>query len=190
MIHTDTSLHTEVLVIGLGPVGAALSNLLGRYGVQTLVCDQATEIFTKPRAIALDNEALRILQMIGVRDGEFMTTAIPKVNYLSRVYGCFARVNTAGIIDGHPMLVTFYQPELEVLLRKKLAQYPQVQPLLGHRLVDFEQQTDGVRVQLENPEGQPLVVHCRYLVGADGANSRVRQKLGLEFEGETLSRIG
>lgn len=188
MIHTDTSLHTEVLVIGLGPVGAALSNLLGRYGVQTLVCDQATEIFTKPRAIALDNEALRILQMIGVRDGEFMTTAIPKVNYLSRVYGCFARVNTAGIIDGHPMLVTFYQPELEVLLRKKLAQYPQVQPLLGHRLVDFEQQTDGVRVQLENPEGQPLVVHCRYLVGADGANSRVRQKLGLEFEGETFEQ--
>lgn len=188
MNHTDPLLRTEVLVIGLGPVGAALSNLLGRYGVQTLVCDQATEIFTKPRAIALDNEALRILQMLGVRDGEFRTTAIPKVNYHSRVYGCFARVNTAGIIDGHPMLVTFYQPELEALLRQKLAQYPQVQTLLGHRLVDFEQQADGVRVQLEGPEGRPLVVHCRYLVGADGANSRVRQKLGLEFEGETFEQ--
>jgi 3-(3-hydroxy-phenyl)propionate hydroxylase len=188
MTNTHNTLQTEVLVIGLGPVGAALCNLLGRYGVQALVCDQATEIFTKPRAIALDNEALRILQMIGVRDGEFTTMAIPKVNYLSPVYGCFARVNTAGIIDGHPMLVTFYQPELEALLRQKITQYRQVKSLLGHRLIDFEQQPDGVLAQLEDTQGQRLTVHCRYLVGADGANSQVRQKLGLEFEGETFEQ--
>lgn len=186
--NTSTVLQTDVLVVGLGPVGAALCNLLGRYGVQTLVCDQATEIFTKPRAIALDNEALRILQMLGVRDGEFTTTAIPRVNYHSPVYGCFARINTAGIIDGHPMLVTFYQPELEALLRQKLAQYPQVQTLLGHRLIDFEEQADGVRVELEDAQGQHVTVQCRYLVGADGANSRVRQKLGLEFEGQTFEQ--
>lgn len=188
MTHTHPTLHTDVLVIGLGPVGAALGNLLGRYGVQTLICDQATGIFTKPRAIALDNEALRILQMLGVRDGEFSTTAIPRVNYHSPVYGCFARINTAGIIDGHPMLVTFYQPELEALLRLKLAEYPQVQTRLGHRLLDFAEQPNGVLARLEDPQGQVLTVHCRYLVGADGANSRVRQQLGLEFEGETFEQ--
>jgi flavin-dependent dehydrogenase len=40
----------DVLLAGLGPVGAVIANLLGRYGVKTLVIDQATEIFTAPRA--------------------------------------------------------------------------------------------------------------------------------------------
>jgi 3-(3-hydroxy-phenyl)propionate hydroxylase len=105
-------IDTDVIVVGLGPVGAALAALLGRYGVRVLAIDQATEIFTKPRAIALDNEALRILQLVGVRDGEFATVAIPQVQYHSPLFGRFARVATAGIIDGHPKLVTFYQPEL------------------------------------------------------------------------------
>jgi 3-(3-hydroxy-phenyl)propionate hydroxylase len=58
--------EVEVLIVGYGPVGAALACLLGRYGVRTLVVERATEIFAAPRAIALDNEALRILQMVGL----------------------------------------------------------------------------------------------------------------------------
>ena len=61
----------DVLVVGLGPVGATVANLLGRYGVRTLVIDKADGIFTAPRAIVLDNEALRILQMAGLEAGAF-----------------------------------------------------------------------------------------------------------------------
>src|SRR6478735_7754897 len=106
-------LDTDVLLVGLGPVGAALANLLGRYGVRVLAIDKSTAVFEKPRAIALDNEALRILQMVGVRDGDFATVAIPQVQYHSPMFGRFARINSAGIVDGHPSLVTFHQPELE-----------------------------------------------------------------------------
>ena len=70
--------RAEVLVVGLGPVGAVIANLLGQYGVQTLVVDQAPQVLTHPRAIALDNEALRILQMAGVRDGDFEIVGIQK----------------------------------------------------------------------------------------------------------------
>src|SRR6185369_11649238 len=121
-------IDTDVIVVGLGPVGAALAALLGRYGICVLAVDKATEIFTKPRAIALDNEALRILQGVGVRDGEFSTIAIPQIQYHSPLFGRFARLGTAGIVDGHPMLVTFHQPELESLLRAKAA---------GHRSIDM-----------------------------------------------------
>jgi 3-(3-hydroxy-phenyl)propionate hydroxylase len=180
--------ETDVLLVGLGPVGAAMANLLGRYGVRTLAIDQATDLFPKPRAIALDNEALRVLQWVGVRDGEFATTAIARVQYHSPLFGCFARLNTGGIIDGHPMLVTFHQPELERLLRAKLAAHPGVTVRLGTTLQSFEQRPEGVRAALQGPDGEALVVQARYLVGADGASSLVRRSLGLEFEGETFEQ--
>jgi cation diffusion facilitator CzcD-associated flavoprotein CzcO len=50
----------DVLVVGNGPVGATIAALLGRYGVTTLVLDMLHDIVLMPRAIALDNEALRI----------------------------------------------------------------------------------------------------------------------------------
>lgn len=183
-----TAVNVDVLLVGLGPVGAALANLLGRQGVRVLVIDQALAIFEKPRAIALDNEALRILQMLGVRDDEFQTIAIPKVCYHSPLFGCFAQVNTAGIIDGHPMLVTFYQPELEALLRDKVEALPSVEVRLGTTLVDFAEQAGGVSATLRDGHGHETAVGCRYLVGADGANSLVRRKLGLEFEGQTFEQ--
>jgi 3-(3-hydroxy-phenyl)propionate hydroxylase len=185
---SETTLQTDVLITGMGPVGVAMANLLGRYGIRTLVIDQATEIFAKPRAIALDNEALRILQMLGVREGEFATLAIPRVKYHSPLFGCFAHINTAGIIDGHPMLVTFYQPELEQLLRDKLQSHPSIQVRLGTSLSHFEEGPDGVLATLTTQEGETIRVACRYLVGADGANSVVRRQLGLDFEGQTFQQ--
>ena len=58
--------QVDVLIVGYGPVGAAIAGLLGRYGVRTLVVDRLPGIWMTPRAIALDNEALRILQMVGL----------------------------------------------------------------------------------------------------------------------------
>lgn len=183
---TVPRLDTDILLVGLGPVGAALANLLGRYGVRVLAIDKASSVFEKPRAIALDNEALRILQLAGVRDGEFETVAIPHVQYHSPLFGRFARINSAGIIDGHPALVTFYQPELERLLREKLAQYPGVEVRLGCELAAFVDDGRSVKARLEDADGNETHVRARYLVGTDGANSLVRRTLGLDFEGQSF----
>jgi len=129
--------QTDVLLVGFGPVGATMANLLGEYGVQVLAIDKATEIFPKPRAISLDNEALRILQLAGLREGAFDTVAIPEVRMCSPGLGLFARVRTAGCVDGHPKLVTFHQPELEAALRNRTRQHPSVVLELGVELGDF-----------------------------------------------------
>src|SRR5690242_12170638 len=116
----------DVLIVGYGPVGAALAGLLGRYGVRTLVVDKSPEIFTAPRAIALDNEALRILQTVGLAEDAFAKVAIPYVRMRSPLVGEFGRINTAGSVDGHPKLVTFYQPELERALRANAERHASV----------------------------------------------------------------
>jgi 3-(3-hydroxy-phenyl)propionate hydroxylase len=177
----------EVVVVGFGPVGATIANLLGQYGVRTLVVDRATDILMMPRAIALDNEALRILQLAGLGAGAFDTVAIPFVRMRSPYIGEFAQLNTAGVLDGHPKLVTFYQPDLEAVLRRRVREYPHVITRLGMELVDFLDEGASVRIDLRDSDGNLATTHARYMIGADGASSAVRRRIGMEFDGHTYA---
>ncbi|HTD05829.1 bifunctional 3-(3-hydroxy-phenyl)propionate/3-hydroxycinnamic acid hydroxylase [Undibacterium sp.] len=182
------SSSVDVLLVGLGPVGATAANLLGRYGVRTLVIEKSPDIFMAPRAIVLDNEALRILQMAGLEEGAFETQAIAKVQMRSPLFGNYARANTAGPLDGHPRLVTFYQPDLERTLRTRLAAYPDVQVALGAELINITENEHGIHVEVRMADGQIQTVQTRFLVGADGASSFVRRHAGLDFQGKTFEQ--
>jgi 3-(3-hydroxy-phenyl)propionate hydroxylase len=176
----------DVLLVGLGPVGATVANLLGRYGVRTLVIDKADGIFMAPRAIALDNDALRILQMAGLEDDAFAKVRIPRVRMRSPLFGDYAVADTSSEVDDLPMLVTFYQPELERVLRKRLGKYPSVEVRMGAELVGLEQDADGVTARIKGINGSETV-RAAYLVGADGASSSVRTLTGIPFEGRSYA---
>lgn len=179
--------EVDVLVVGLGPVGAAIANLLGRYGVRTLVIEKAADILMAPRAIVLDNEALRILQLVGLKEDAFERVAIHQVRLLSPLLGEFGTVNSLGSIDGHPKLVTFYQPELEQALRSQLARYDCVKVLLGAKLTEFSEQQEGLVANIRIGTGPDVAVRARYMIGADGASSLVRQLIGQKFDGQTYA---
>jgi 3-(3-hydroxy-phenyl)propionate hydroxylase len=176
----------DVLIVGYGPVGATAGNLLAGYGVRVLVIDKATEIFMAPRAIALDNEALRVLQLAGLGERDFEKVAIPYVRMKSPMVGEFGRINTLGNVDGHPKLVTFYQPDLERCLRNRLELFGNVDIVLGVALTDFVEDDDGVVASLGDGEGHTYSVRARYLIGADGASSLVRRLIGQDFKGQTF----
>jgi 3-(3-hydroxy-phenyl)propionate hydroxylase len=175
----------DVLVVGYGPVGGAIAGLLGRYGVRTLVVDKSPGIFMAPRAIALDNEALRILQMVGIPPDAFAQVSIPYVRLHSPRLGQFAQVNTAGSIDGYPKLVTFYQPELEQRLRANAQRHPCVSVRTGVEMARFTEESEGVTAVLRAADGAEERVRAKYLVGADGANSKIRAAIGEDFDGMT-----
>jgi 3-(3-hydroxy-phenyl)propionate hydroxylase len=190
-MNTNTLSHlpaeTDVLVVGFGPVGAALAALLGRQGVQALVIDKVRDVMLMPRAIALDNEALRILQMAGLDESAFERIDIPEVRMHCPLVGEFGRVNTAGSLDGHPKLVTFYQPDLERALRCEVEKFPQVTVRCGHELTRLDAREDGVLATVQGGDGSQHQVFARYLVGADGASSRVRTLIGQDFQGQTYA---
>ena len=179
--------HADVLIVGLGPVGAALANLLGAYGLDVVVIDKAKEVFQAPRAIALDNEALRVLQMCGVKDGEIDMVAIPEVRMHSPHFGQFSRAMTAGAIDGHPKLVTFYQPQLEWVLRNQLEHFPNVHVALGVEMRSFSQTPQETVATVKRLDGPEQQITASFIVGADGANSVIRHMLGQEFKGKTYA---
>lgn len=184
---SDMPSQVDILVVGLGPVGAMVANLLARHGVSVIAIDKAPDIYMAPRAIALDNEALRILQQAGVGERDFETVAIPHVRMRSPWLGEFGRVNTLGSLDGHPKLVTFYQPDLERCLRARLAVHDRVHISLGTTLLSIANQPDCVLASLDVGQGQVRRVRARYVVGADGASSLVRHLIGQEFRGTTYA---
>jgi 3-(3-hydroxy-phenyl)propionate hydroxylase len=177
----------DVLVIGNGPVGATIAALLGRYGVKTLVLDKTHEVLLMPRAIALDNEALRILQLAGLSEDAFEKIVIPEVKMHSPVLGQFGRANTEGCIDGHPKLVTFYQPDLERAMRSQVSRLKSVTSLGGFELESLVEEAECVVATVRDQEGHSHSVRAQYLIGADGASSRVRALIGQEFEGQTYA---
>lgn len=178
--------EVDVLIVGYGPVGAAAAALLGRYGVRTLVVDRMPDVWMAPRAIALDNEALRILQMTGLPEDAFEKVAIPKVLLRSPQLGEFARIQTAGSIDGHPKLVTFFQPELERSQRRLVSSLPTATARTGIELTGFADGEGGVRATLRALEGgAEHLVRARFLIGADGARSSIRHGIGLEYAGQS-----
>jgi len=176
----------DVLIVGAGPVGAALANLCGRMRVRTLIMDKLPEIQMQPRAMALDNEALRILQLVGLDDASFARVVIPEVRLHSPIFGLFARMNTTGILDGHPMLTTFFQPELEHALLDGLARYPSVQVCRPIEWMETKEAQHGCTVSLRLPDGSTRQLRTQFVVGADGAGSPVRRALGLGFHGSSF----
>ncbi|WP_296599091.1 bifunctional 3-(3-hydroxy-phenyl)propionate/3-hydroxycinnamic acid hydroxylase [Phenylobacterium sp.] len=173
-------MDVDVLIVGLGPVGAALAALLGDAGVKTLAVEKDPEVYPLPRAAHFDDEAMRIFQQLGVAE-EVGRHARPAPAYefraadgrlLMRFDGPSAKA-ASGWQSGY----MFHQPGLEHALRAKLAKTPSVEVRIGWRFVNYTPDGDGVRVTLDGPDGAQ-VVRARWLVGCDGATSAVRAAMG------------
>lgn len=176
----------DVLVVGYGPSGATLANLLGRRGYRVVVIDQAATVYDKPRAITADHEALRIFQEIGLADEvAASTTPHPGTDFVGvdgQVIKRFYPAPPPNALGWEPSFM-FVQPELEATLRRGVDRLDNVRVLLQHRFVELAQDDDGVTAQLERLEdGAAVTVRSRYLVAADGASSRVRKQLAAPIE--------
>ena len=60
------TLQTAVLVVGAGPTGLTLANILGQHGIDTVLIDRKPATVAEPRAVSIDDESLRTMQAIGL----------------------------------------------------------------------------------------------------------------------------
>jgi 3-(3-hydroxy-phenyl)propionate hydroxylase len=174
----------DVAIVGYGPVGATLANLLARYGLSIAVVEQAAGIYDKPRAITLDHEALRVFQACGLAG--VMEQGIaphPGTHYLGvdgQIIKIFDPLPPPYPLGWTPT-ATFVQPDAEQALRAKLSGYDRADVLLSTKAISLSQDSDGVSLSVSADDGE-RVLRARYLVGCDGANSFVRKQLGIALE--------
>lgn len=182
-----------VLVVGGSLVGLTTSVLLSSYGVPHLLVDRHRGTAIHPRAAAFHQRTMEIFRYAGMQDeveaaaaGEFVQNgSIVAVESLcGRELKYFFHSVNDGVEHLSPTTRLYLtQIGLEPLLKAR-AERQGAEHRYATELVDFTQDHDGVTAVIRSrDDGTEQRVRSRYLVAADGAHSRVRERLGIEMRG-------
>ncbi|MGW7788643.1 FAD-dependent monooxygenase, partial [Streptomyces tricolor] len=180
-MRSASSLQTDVLVVGYGPVGSVLSVLLAQRGWRVTVLERRRRPYTLPRATSFDGETARLLAGTGI-GGELGRITEPGTGYQWRTADGKTLLDIEFTTEGPygwPDANTMHQPALEELLAARAAQLPGITVLRDRRVVDIADGPAGVTVTAEDDEGAAQTFSARWVVGCDGANSFVRERMGV-----------
>ncbi|MEM6662015.1 MAG: bifunctional 3-(3-hydroxy-phenyl)propionate/3-hydroxycinnamic acid hydroxylase [Pseudomonadota bacterium] len=170
----------DAAIIGLGPVGAVLANLLGLQGLKVGVFERAEQIHDLPRAVHFDDDAMRVFQTIGIAD---QVAGVSRINAGMRFVDPggkllldWPRPQEPGPQGWHPSW-RFHQPDLERLLRARLSDRDTVGQHLGWTVTDLADTADAVQITAQR--GDETQTHsARFVVGCDGGRSFTRERIG------------
>jgi len=180
-------MNTEVLIVGAGPCGATIANLLGVYGVRTILLDRAPAVIDYPRGVGVDDESLRVFQACGLgREVHADMIQNQALIWFDSNQTKLAEIAPSGQPFGWPRRNSFLQPMLETKLRTGLERFEHVQLLLERELVGMRETGDGVEAHVVGADGTEETITAQYVVGADGGRSTVRKLTGAVLEGSTL----
>ncbi len=173
----------DVAIIGYGPAGATLANLLGQYGLSVLVLEREADIYSLPRAIHFDGEVMRVFETAGLRrEVEAISRPGLKGMYFNNAAGETLLIRAGTAIRGPHGCATnhyFHQPELETVLRAGLRRYPQVEVRTRHEVTRIEDGAEHAALEvMDLARGDTTTVQARYVVGCDGARSLTRKAIG------------
>jgi 3-(3-hydroxy-phenyl)propionate hydroxylase len=169
---------TEALVVGAGPVGMTVAALLAARGVTVIVVERRSGTSNEPKAISIDDEALRTYQLAGI-DAEISNIIVPGTG--TRYYDAENRpmFHARGAVPyrlGHPFKNPFAQPDLERTLARGLSNHELVRLEYDTTVTTVEQDNDAAYVTIEGPGGRDVVA-ADFVLGADGGRSIVREQM-------------
>jgi 3-(3-hydroxy-phenyl)propionate hydroxylase len=178
----------DVVIAGYGPTGAVAANLLGAADIRTLVVEPNPTIFDIPRAVHFDGEVMRIFQSLGLHD-KISKIAAPAASIgftNGRGWDLFRQdLSAIPRIHAWDNSNFFNQPALEKHLREGVTRYHCVECSLKESVSNFTLTKNGIEIEITSITDHSTTrrtVNTQYLLGCDGANSRVRKLMGISQE--------
>jgi 2-polyprenyl-6-methoxyphenol hydroxylase-like FAD-dependent oxidoreductase len=187
----DPAVAADVAIVGYGPVGQAMAAMLGRAGHRVSVFERFQDIYRLPRAVHLDHEIMRLLQSLQLADvlaGEMVP--VRDYQWFGADGKLLLRFDRQGLApSGWEASYMFFQPELEAAIDRHACVPAGVRVERGWVAEETEDAGNHVELRLRRvteekpgglvPTGETRTVKARWVVGADGANSLVREASGI-----------
>ena len=183
--------HTDVVVVGAGPVGVLNALGLAQAGLSVTLLEAAESVLPLPRAMVYHWSVLEGIERLGLLDAA-KAAGFTKQDYAYRVHATGEMIELdLKVLEGlvpHPYNLHMGQHKLAELALEALSGLDGASVRFGTTLAALAQDDDGVTVTVETAGGTEQL-RASYLVGADGASSPVRKALGLTFDGMTWPEI-
>ncbi|WAJ44569.1 bifunctional 3-(3-hydroxy-phenyl)propionate/3-hydroxycinnamic acid hydroxylase [Mycobacterium sp. Aquia_216] len=185
--HQADEVDVDVVIVGAGPVGLTLANILGAQGVRTLLVDERDSLIDYPRGVGLDDESLRTFQSIGLVDRVLPHTVPNQIlRFVDGKRRVLAEMAPPDARFGWPKRNGFVQPLVDTELLVGLDRFDCVEVRWSRPMTTCAEVDDAVTVELGG-DGGSTTVRARYVVGCDGGRSMTRRMMGVSFDGTTSS---
>ena len=180
---------TPVTIVGAGPVGLMLANLLSAYDIPVIVIERNSTTVQAPRAVSIDDESLRALQIAGLADSLKERCAMDYGSvYLGPTRNPFAQVSPTSAEYGHPRRSAFAQPELEALLAQGVKRFPRAEIRFGQEVTGLTQHDGYVTLDIRRNDGSTYQHNTRFVAACDGGRSPLRHMIGVGMQGYTYEK--
>jgi len=170
--------NTDVLIVGAGPTGLTLASALAARGVRATVIDRLAEGSNTSRAAVVHARTLEVLEPLGVSEA-LIERGLQAQRFTIRDRDrVLVPIAFDNLPTRYPYTLMVSQAVTESVLLERFAELGG-QVLRPGMLVDLTQDESGATATLD--DGSRL--RARYVVGADGMHSTVRERAGIAFSG-------
>ncbi len=179
-------MDADVVVVGAGPAGLMLAAELCLAGVRPLVLERQPRVRETPKASGFNGQIVELLRYRGLLDRVEAASGRPVQPAPGAPFGG-VQLDFSQLPESPIKVAHLPQPQLERLLSGRARELG-ADVRRGHEVAAVSQDDAAVAADAHGPDG-PYQLTARYLVGCDGARSRVRDTAGISFPGTTYPEV-